>query len=55
MVADDINCSPALLCRHNMTNVPRTVSEVQSVMAGAEWPVGGDAAADPAAKKPCVR
>lgn len=39
--------------RHNFTNVPRTVEEVEAVMAGAEWPVGGavDGATEPAAKK----
>lgn len=41
--------------RHTMTNVPRTISEVESVMAGAAWPVRADAAAEPAAKKACVR
>lgn len=46
-----------LFCRRrrNLTNVPRTVSEVESVMAGAAWPVGPDATAEPAAKKACVR
>lgn len=45
--------------RLNLTNVPRTTEEVEGVMAGADWPVGSQAAAtaadSPAAKKPCIR
>jgi hypothetical protein len=47
-------CYAAYLCRHNMTNVPRTIQEVESVMAGANWQVGADAAAEPPAKKICT-
>ena len=43
-----------ILSRHNMTNVPRTIEDVEAVMAGADWPVGAEPTS-PAAKKPCVR
>lgn len=42
------------LRRHNMTTVPRTVQEVESVMACADWQVGDDTATEPPAKTPCM-